>query len=295
MRHLLVLTLFVGVLAAALDATAQRPRFNRSQDLFLAQYDLRPDPDDVHSIAALGSMLSSGERGLTGINVLAVQGTIGAQRGTQIEVPSLFNRVFGASNWVDALNGNRSAALRTVRRAVVATLNSGGRVWVQEAGQSDFTADWLRQVITFRNRVTRGITRSRVVVVQHQASFNEGNTAPADLRFVMNNADYRPIDDGNARFGVGTNRGPDTGQFLSNNTEFITRATSTANTKVSSRRIWRLADRLLQPVDQFPDFSSISRGGVDYSDCAEALWIFSLASSVQTNADFWSRFVTSVD
>lgn len=294
MRFILCSLLFTCLTLLSQTVEAQRPRFSRGQDLFLAQYDMRPDPDDVHSLAALGSMFVSGEQGLTGINAFGVQGSIGSQRGSQIRVPALFNLVFGSGNWADALGSNRGRAVRRVRRLVVATIRAGGRVWVQEAGQSDFTASWLRQVIDRANGIGRTRTRSQVVVVQHQASFNEGNTSPANLRFVMNNTDYTPIDDGNARFGRGTNRGPNTGQFLSNNTRFIARAISDNNTRFRSRRIWRLANRLLSPVSQFPDFSSITVGGVDYSDCSEALWIFSRASSITTNEQFWSRFVTNV-
>jgi hypothetical protein len=47
---------------------------------------------------------------------------------------------------------------------VVDTLNTGGDIWIAEAGQSDFSADTVRQV----NLKLPGInTKERIHIVQH--------------------------------------------------------------------------------------------------------------------------------
>ena len=94
--------------------------------------------------------------------------------------------------WVNA-DANRGAALDATVDAWREVLDSDGRVFVAEGGQSDFTADVVREI---QDQVP-GFDARRVVVVQHNTSFNERETNPDDLEFLMDEATYVNIDDGN--------------------------------------------------------------------------------------------------
>ncbi|MGL5866766.1 MAG: cellulose binding domain-containing protein, partial [Dermatophilaceae bacterium] len=63
-------------------------KFNKSTDLLLLFHDNKPDPDDIHSQAAIGTMLRDPR--FNGVKYHAVQGTIGTQSGTQLDSSSLF-------------------------------------------------------------------------------------------------------------------------------------------------------------------------------------------------------------
>ena len=102
------------------------------------------------------------------------------------------------SHWSDAHN-DYETALRAVTEIVIDTLNSDGDIWIAEAGQSDFSANMVRQV----KLELPGIdTRTRIHIVQH-SDWNEESTAPANPAYVKGNTDYHKIADGNAT-GNGT-------------------------------------------------------------------------------------------
>ena len=62
----------------------------------------------------------------------------------------------------------------TVINIVVDTLNRGGDIWIAEAGQSDFSADTLRQVSLKLPNIN---TKERIHIVQH-SDWNEESTNP---------------------------------------------------------------------------------------------------------------------
>ena len=53
---------------SALDAQTTPNQFNKETDLFIAQFDSIPDPDDIMSQAAIGSLLAHPD--YAGINYL---------------------------------------------------------------------------------------------------------------------------------------------------------------------------------------------------------------------------------
>jgi hypothetical protein len=71
-------------------------------------------------------------------------GATGTQGGRYIDSTSLFEPTFGNENsdWPDAHKDWRASVSRVVDK-IAPVLKAGGRVWVHEAGQSDFTADWI--------------------------------------------------------------------------------------------------------------------------------------------------------
>jgi hypothetical protein len=84
----IIRTLLAGVIIALLSSAEARPFFNTNTDLLIAQFDSKPDTDDIHAQAALGCMLA--HPSLAGVKYYAVAGAYGDQkRGAQfIDSPS---------------------------------------------------------------------------------------------------------------------------------------------------------------------------------------------------------------
>ncbi|NMH88778.1 CBM96 family carbohydrate-binding protein [Flavivirga algicola] len=275
------------LLATCIQALAQRPFFNKNKDILIAQFDSKPDPDDIHAQAALGCMLAHPD--LAGVNYFAVAGAVGIQGGQFIDSDALFNMAFGSNNWTDA-DANWSASVTRIKNKVIPVLQNGGKVWVQEAGQSNITADWIAQVL---QTVSANTVKNNVIVVQH-SNWNEDKTASSDLSYVKNKAKYFAIDDGNAPFGANWgDRGPwETPEYRSRASTWIAQAKSSVNPK--AKQLWREADRVIDAMwpNGYPhDWSHIHYDGVDYSDCAENWWIFNIGDKANSNPKFWSRYV----
>ncbi len=272
------------------EAFAQRPFFNKNKDILIAQFDSKPDPDDIHAQAALGSMLAHPD--LEGVNYYAVAGAIGTQGGQFIDSDALFNMAFGSNKWTDA-DANWSASVTKIKNKVIPILQNGGKVWVQEAGQSNITADWIAQVL---QTVSANTVKNNVIVVQH-SNWNEDKTASSDLSYVKNKAKYFAIDDGNAPFGANWgDRGPwETPEYRSSASTWIAQAKSSVNPK--AKQLWREADRIIDAMwpNGYPhEWSHIHFDGVDYSDCAENWWIFNIGDKANSTPKFWSRYVTNI-
>lgn len=271
------------------QAFAQRPSFNTATDILIAQFDSKPDPDDIHAQAALGCMLAHPD--LAGVNYYAVAGAVGTQNGQFIDSDALFDMAFGSNNWTDA-DANWSASVTNIKNKVIPILQNGGKVWVQEAGQSNITADWIAQVL---QTVAAATVKNNVVVVQH-SEWNEDNTATSDLSYVQDKAWYFAIDNGNAADGAAWgDRGPwGTPQYTSQNNTWIAQAKSSVNPKAN--QLWTEADNVIDTLwpNGFPhDWSAIHFDGVDYSDCVENWWIFEIGTDANNVAKFWSRYVTN--
>jgi len=273
------------------DAIAlQRPFFNKSKDILIAQFDSKPDPDDIHAQAALGCMLAHED--LRDINYYGVAGAVGNQEGKFIDSHTLFDMAFGPNNWTDA-NANWNASVNRIADRVIAVLQSGGKAWVQEAGQSNLTADWIAKVM---KTIPAATVVSNVVVVQH-GRWNEDHTDLSDLKFVRNNSQYFAIDDGNLPYGSPhRDRGQwSTPEYRNSDEKWMLEAKSSTNQK--AKELWTEADRILN--DTFPNGLPSSwlgkvrnRKGVDFSDCSENWWIFNIGNQADTISKFWSKYVT---
>ncbi len=266
---------------------ANRPHFDKKSDLILAQFDSKPDPDDIHAQAALGSMML--HKDLKGVNIYAVSGAIGEQGGLFIDSEELFNMIFG-KRWT-AANNDWDGAVADIVEVVLPILNKGGKVWVQEAGQSDITADWVREIA---KSVDAQTIKEQVIVVQH-SNWNEEQTNDDDLAYVKSATNYFSINDGNAlpteKWG---DRGPySTPAYRAKEANWIVEAKESANKKAA--KLWIVADKIIDTY--FPDgfeheWSYIHYDGVDYSDCCENWWILGIGEVADSHEKFWARYVT---
>jgi hypothetical protein len=267
-----------------------RPNFNSSTDILIAQFDSKPDADDVMAQAALACML--GHVDLQGAHVYAVAGAVGKQSGVYINSRTLFAMIFGAENgnWTDAKK-NWRASVRRIKNKVQPILNAGGTVWVQEAGQSDITADWIAALIG--EGVPETVIKKQVVVVQH-SQWNEDHTHPTDLGYVQSKATYVAIDDGNANPGDYSSRGargPETPNYVDKSVNWLKKAKAGSNPNAKARAVWTEADRIIKDSGFNARYSIIPGGGVDFSDCVEAWWIFGIGNDAKDVASFWDRYV----
>jgi hypothetical protein len=247
--------------------------FDLSKDLFLPQFDSKTDVDDIHSIAAVGTMLMDPR--FSRVNFHAVAGAYGIQEGEYVPANELFHMAFG-SQWSDAHN-TFETALSRVTGLVMETLGNGGDIWIAEAGQSDFSAALVRQV---KLKLPAIDTRQRVHVVQH-SEWNQESTNPADLEYVKNNTDYNKIEDGNAT-------GNGTPGFKTDSGVAWTRATGNAKTGGYWRTARNIADKYNGESGRYLN-EDIKAGGMDFSDVSETCWIFGFSNLSDVN-EFFDEF-----
>lgn len=249
-------------------------RFDIENDLFLPQFDSKTDVDDLHSAAGVATLLR--DTRFSAVRYHAVAGAYGTQGGLYVPAPELFELAFG-ENWSNA-HEDRDQALETVSGLVIETLAQGGHVWVAEAGQSDFTADWLKQV---RQSGMQAQTGGQVHVVQH-SDWNESVTSPDKLAYVRQHTSYHRIADGN----------------LENN--------GTPGLKMGSDHLWAsvIQDPVVGPIwllakdiaDRYNaaegryNNEAIGAGGMDFSDVSETCWIFGFGGLSDAHA-FFNEFL----
>lgn len=235
-------------------------RFSIGKDLLLANYDCKTDVDDLHSAAALSTLLSMPE--YRNVRYRAVAGTYGIQEGKYVPPNELFQHAFG-EHWSDA-HASFQKAIEEVASMVTETLQGGGDVWIAEAGQSDFTAELIRSVM---NALSGKDISASIHVVQH-SDWNEKVTTPESLDFVKANADYIKIPDGNAKENG-------TPGFRSDKPVKWKSRISDPNIK----NVWQMAIDLgtrYNGADGRYNNEAIAGGGLDFSDFSEVWWIFGL-------------------
>ena len=257
---LILLSVIYMSLACSADNTAKVGRFNVEKDILLVQLDCKTDVDDIHTAAALATMMYNSE--FSKINYHVVTGTYGIQGGEYVPPNSLLELAF-ENNWTDA-HENFDDALKQTKVLVKATLENGGDIWIAEAGQSDFSAELIKAIQSDLNDIN---TTQRIHIVQH-SDWNEENTSPINLAFVKENADYNRIPDGNA---IG-NGSPG---FLSH--EYTEWRSKIKDPKLLE--IWQHSIDLANKYngeDERYNNPAIADSGLDFSDLAEVCWIFGL-------------------
>ncbi|MFI3268914.1 MAG: hypothetical protein SNG14_00380 [Rikenellaceae bacterium] len=279
--------LFGNVQSISAQSGSERPYFNKKKDLLLAQFDSKPDPDDLHAQAALGCMMLHPD--LKGVKIYAVSGAIGVQKGLFLDSRELFNTAFG-KQWT-AANEDWERAVSDILKVVKPIISKGGKVWVQEAGQSNITADWVKELL---NTLSAKAIKEQVIVVQH-SNWNEKMTAKEDLEYVKKMTTYFSIDDGNA---LPSEDWGDRGEYTTpayraKDAKWIVLAKEARNPK--ARKMWQLADQIIDSY--FPNgfehkWSYLHFDGVDYSDCCENWWILNIGEKADTHEKFWERYVT---
>ena len=243
------------------------------KDLLLVQFDCKTDVDDLHTVAAFATLVSS--QPFSGIHYHAVAGTYGTQEGLYVPPNDLFQLAFG-NNWTDAHN-NMRGAVEKVKPLVVKTLTQGGDLWIADAGQSDFSAELVNAVL---KELPKLKTSKRIHVVQH-AEWNEAVTTPEKLDFVKGNTDYIKIPDGNT-VGNGT-PGFRTPEFTNWEDKI---------TNPELRKIWQLAVDLANKYNGKEgryNNEAILAGGLDFSDLSEVCWILGL-QDIKDVEHFFNEF-----
>ncbi len=271
-----MLTTLLSVCAdAEFFDSKQLGRFHKKQDLYLAHFDLKTDVDDIHSVAAVSTMLA--DRRFAGVAYHAVAGAYGTQGGRYVPANEVFDLAFGP-HWSDA-HADFDKALGEVTHRAVETLHSGGRIWIADGGQSDFSAALVRQI---QSRLPDVDLKDLVHVVQH-SSWNEEVTTPEDLAFVKEVATYHKIPDGNA---VGNGTPGFRSDHMAAWQQYITAP--------RLRAVWEKAIAVANTyngVDNRYLNDSIKKGGLDFSDTSETTWIFGFAELVDAE-DFFQTFST---
>src|SRR5665647_2705765 len=138
-----IVTIFLSFKSNAVDKSSPKAgSFNIEKDLLLVQFDCKTDVDDLHTVAALATLLSDSR--FSKIHYHAVAGTYGIQEGLYVPPNALFQLAFG-DNWTDA-NENLKDAVEQVKVIIKSTLTDQGDIWIAEAGQSDFTAALIKAI-----------------------------------------------------------------------------------------------------------------------------------------------------
>ncbi|PIB34095.1 hypothetical protein BFP72_00960 [Reichenbachiella sp. 5M10] len=248
----------------------QKGTFNIAKDLLLVQFDCKTDVDDLHTVAALATLLASPE--YSNIHYHAVAGTYGIQEGLYVPPNDLFQLAFG-QNWTDA-HGQPKDATKRVQNIVQKTLAHGGDIWIAEAGQSDFTAQLVKALQSEWSDTTLA---QRIHVVQH-SDWNENTTSPEQLQFVKSHTAYQKIPDGNAS-GNGT-PGFRTARAVGYTNQI---------TNPQLIQIWQLAIALSNEYNGKEgryNNEAISAGGLDFSDLSEVCWILGIQDLKDTKQFF---------
>ncbi|MBU3011343.1 hypothetical protein KO506_08010 [Polaribacter vadi] len=256
--------------------------FNKSADLLLANFDLKPDEDDVMASAALACMLKHPD--LAGVNYYVVIGAYGDQKHIFITdgIPDYYTELFGTENkfWTNAHNYWNESVVRT-KNKVLLILKSGGKVFVQEAGQSNFTFDVLQAVL--KEGIALATIQSNVIIVQH-SKYNEKQTTPSKLTWLKENTIYKKIEDGNTSDNT-------TPGYRTKDAKWLELAKSDKNPNKEAQKIWMLADEVCDGWESTWTNRWIAAGGIDFSDCVENWEIFLLGNKADDLDSFWNRYV----
>lgn len=252
-----------------MDCTAA-PRiglFDPARDLLVANFDSKPDVDDLQAVAGLGSVLADPE--FACVDYVATSGAYGKQTGTFLQASELFTLAFG-DHWLNA-HDDRAGTVAELARRMRETIAGGGKVWVAEAGQSDVTAAAVKML-------PEDMWTS-VNVVQH-SYWNETQSSEDAMQIVVYNTRYHRVQDGNF---------PDNGSPA-----FNTKDGSHWEALLSDPRIgpiWTEAKRLSDMYNPVADYvnPAVAAGGLDFSDTVEIAYIFGF-DDMDGVGDFVERF-----
>lgn len=249
---------------------AQESKFDISKDLLLVQLDCKTDIDDLHTAAGFATLLNHPE--YKNLKYIAVAGTYGIQEGLYIPPNELMKLAF-KKNWVDA-HKEWEATVNKVANKTLKTIKNGGSVWVAEAGQSDFTADWVKK-LSKKNPSIK--IKESIHVIQH-SNWNESVTEPKKLKYVQTTTDYHKIADGNTA-GNGT-----PGLKSKGNVNWESKINDEHLTEVWNTAI-RLGNQYNGKDGRYLN-KSIAKGGLDFSDLSEVCYILNLMKIKNTDEFF---------
>ncbi len=261
---------FLALVILHIAAIGQEKRFDMEKDLLMAQFDNKTDIDDLHTAAALATLVH--HPNYHNLNYFPVAGTYGIQEGLYVPPNELMALAFN-KEWADA-HADRDKAIENVIPKIRKVLNNGGAIWVADAGQSDFTALWVKELLNLEPDLN---TKEKIHVVQH-SDWNEEVTTTQLLNYVKDKTDYHKIPDGNA-IGNGTPgfRAPQPVQWRAyiSNENLI--------------RIWETAIRIGNQYNGKENRylnEAISNGGLDFSDLSEVCYILNIEEIKDAEAFF---------
>lgn len=271
----MILKKFKGLVFLALSilhfvAIGQEKRFNLEKDLLMVQFDNKTDIDDLHTAAALATLVNNPD--YQTLNYFPVAGTYGIQEGLYVPPNELMTLAFN-NKWADA-HKSRDKAIKKVIPKIRKVVRNGGSIWVADAGQSDFTALWVKKLLELEPELN---TKEKIHVVQH-SDWNEEVTSTELLNYVKDKTDYHKIPDGNA-VGNGTPgfRAPEPVQWR----EDITNSNLIA--------IWETAIRLGNQYNGKENRylnEAVANGGLDFSDLSEVCYILNMEDIKDAEAFF---------
>lgn len=241
--------------------------FDPAGDLLIANYDSKPDVDDLQAVAAAGTVLK--DPAYSCVDFVATHGAYGNQTGEFLPAAELFTLAFG-DNWLDA-HEDREGTIAALAERMQAAISGGGTVWVAEAGQSDVTAAAVRML-------PEDMWRS-VNIVQH-SYWNESQTSEDAMNMVVYNTNYHRVQDGN----FGNNGSPAFNTDDGSHWEALL-----VDPDVGP--IWREAKRLSDLHNPVADYvnPAVEAGGLDFSDTAEIAYIFGF-NDMEGVREFVMRF-----
>ena len=257
----------------SISLKSQEPNFNIETDLLLVQLDSKTDIDDLHTAAGLATLLHHPD--YKDLNYVAIAGTYGIQEGLYVPPNELMKLAFN-KNWVDA-DKEWKASVKMIAKKAQKVIDNGGSVWVAEAGQSDFTADWVMKLVEKNPSLN---VKEKIHVVQH-SDWNESVTEPTKLKYAQTITDYHKIADGNA-VGNGTPGFKSDGKVdweSKLNDEHLT-------------QVWNTAIRLgnqYNGIDGRYLNESVAEGGLDFSDLSEVCYILNLMN-IKNSDEFFTYF-----
>lgn len=265
-----IASMFMAFQGHSQERISIKGAFNMEKDLLLVHFDCKTDVDDIHTMAALATLVSDPR--FSAVNYHAVAGTYGIQGGLYVPPNDVLQLAF-ENNWTDA-HEDFESAVNKVKDLIKTTLSNQGDIWISEAGQSDFTAELVKAV---KADLPEADILQRIHVVQH-SNWNEKMTSPDHLKYVKENTDYQKIPDGNA-VGNGSPgfRSPDYTHWKD---------------KISDPRLTKIWQLAIDIANQYNgkegryDNEAISSGGLDFSDLSAACWILGLKDIKDTEHFF---------
>ncbi len=163
-------------------------RFDRGRDLLALHYDHVIHRDGGHATVAAREIVND-----LGIAPIVVGGAYSASNTRyNAESEVVMDTTWGPNGWLNA-HADRAGAVSAAAQRWTEAIADGDEVWVAEGGQSDYTADVVREVAEALPSVDLG---NRIHVVQHSLA-NERKTSWNDLSYLLTTIDYIKIDDGN--------------------------------------------------------------------------------------------------
>lgn len=243
-------------------------------DVLALHYDIAPDLDDLHAMAAACSVIKCYELdpcvviGAHGENRLSDYKQFQNGDTRQGHANDVAAQAFGSYLDTNGIGSTQwTAAVNTTAQKWKAAVQAGNDVWLAEGGPSDFTRDVLIRMKQLG--CTDAQLRARVHVVQH-STWNENETNNADLATVQNLTDYIKIADGNGG-GNGT-------ADLNNNANLAAFQAWAAVSPCAAA--WEEAFQGLNPSNK-----------LDFSDTVELLHILGVPTSeINSPTDFCNFF-----